>query len=370
MRVLHVVRQFAPSIGGLETYVRVLVQYQSNLGLHCGVLTLDRIFESDKGRLGRREQCDGVHVRRVGFVGGRRMFVPLVSGRLLRSYDIVHVHNTDGFFDSLSIRRIGVPMVATTHGGFFHTRTLSGVKQAYFEHVTRRTCRNYKLLFANSKNDYETFSAIHPRVVLAPNAVEAIGRFVTAGKDILCLGRLARHKRVDRIIRTFSLLSRTQPDQILHIVGPEWDVKHGDLHAVAAECGVRERVRFHGVLPNDSLRKLCRSCGFFWSASEYEGFGMTLVEAMSVGLLPFVQPNASFRELIGAARVGWLVDFSDRPHAAQIIADRMQSCGRVDRLAATMFSRRFDWPTLAARTVDAYRQYLDEVPSDAARRAA
>ena len=298
------------------------------------------------------------------------MFVPLVSGRLLRGYDVVHVHNTDGFFDSLSIRRIGVPMVATTHGGFFHTRSLSGIKQAYFEHVTRRTCRNYKLLFANSKNDYEVFSAIHPRVVLAPNAVEEIGRFVATGTDVLCLGRLARHKRVDRVIRTFALLSRTRPGQTLHIVGPEWDVKHSDLHAVAVECGVSERVRFHGALPNDLLQRLCRCCGYFFSASEYEGFGMALVEAMSVGLLPFVQPNASFRERIGAARVGWLVDFADGPRAAQTIADRMQDCRRADRLAATDFARRFDWPTLARRTVEAYRECLGESPGDACRRAA
>ena len=97
---------------------------------------------------------------------------------------------------------------------------------------------------------------------------------------------------------------------------------------------------------------------------------MTLVEAMSVGLLPFVQPNASFRELIGMARVGRLVDFSDGPRAAQIIADHMPNCRRADRSAAIKFSRSFDWPTLARRTVDAYRQCLEENPGDACRRAA
>jgi len=97
---------------------------------------------------------------------------------------------------------------------------------------------------------------------------------------------------------------------------------------------------------------------------------MTLVEAMSVGLLPFVQPNESFKELIGMARVGWLIDFSKGQPAAQIIADRMRNCGRADRLTAIDFARRFDWPTLASQTIDAYREYLGEEPSNTRRRAA
>ena len=41
LRVLHVVRQYPPSVGGLEEYVRQLVEKQSGSS-HVTVLTLDR----------------------------------------------------------------------------------------------------------------------------------------------------------------------------------------------------------------------------------------------------------------------------------------------------------------------------------------
>ena len=184
-RILHVVRQFAPAIGGLENYVGSMAKHQIALGASCTVLTLDRLFQSDEFRLPALEVVDGIPVNRVSFVGGRKFFVPLGYQRLLASHDVVHVHSTDAFFDLLGVRRPRVTMIATIHGGFFHTRSLASFKRLYLRQVTARTCRAYSYLLANSTNDLEIFQGLHPRVELVPNAVEPIGDFLASGREIM-----------------------------------------------------------------------------------------------------------------------------------------------------------------------------------------
>ncbi len=356
MRILHIVRQFSPSLGGLENYVRAMATNQADLGHSCEVLTLNRVFETDRGALPDRDVVDDVPVRRVPFIGGRRMFVPIFSNRIFDNYDVLHVHSTDGMFDSLGLRRVNVPMVATTHGGFFHTRSCSKLKGFYFDHITARTCRSYGRLFANSRNDLAIFSKIHSEVTLEPNSIEPIGDFTAAGSDILYLGRLAQHKGLELLIRAFAEMSQQDRGRLLHIVGPEWDVRHDTLRALAADLGVLGSVRLHGHVSSARLQDICRRCGFFCSASAFEGFGMSLVEAMSVGLIPIVHKNASFQELIAAASVGTVTDFSDAGGAAKGMRAQIRSATGEDRERARRFAQTFAWPDLARRTVEAYHE--------------
>ena len=53
MRVLHVVRQFSPSIGGLENYVAELAQAQARAGHEPTVHPADRLFADPERRLER-----------------------------------------------------------------------------------------------------------------------------------------------------------------------------------------------------------------------------------------------------------------------------------------------------------------------------
>ena len=41
MRILHIVRQFSPAIGGLENFVFCLARAQLQAGVHAQVLTLN-----------------------------------------------------------------------------------------------------------------------------------------------------------------------------------------------------------------------------------------------------------------------------------------------------------------------------------------
>lgn len=359
MTVLHVVRQFDPAVGGLESYVKSLCLHQRMQGQPCEVLTLDRVFHGkEKKRLPKHEVIDGIPVRRVPFIGHRRFFLPFVSPGYFERFSAIHVHNTDFFFDAIGFlgRFMKKPLFVTTHGGFFHTRDFSAVKKLYFNLVTRASSRCYDTMFAISRNDYDTFRPIAKNIVLQHNAITPLGDFIASGGDFIYIGRLAKHKQVEQLIRTFAVLkSRYGVVGDLHIVGPGWDVSIDELARIAESLEVADSVRLHGFISQEEVQAILPRCGYFLSASSFEGFGMSLLEGMSVGLIPFVQPNAAFRELIELGGIGACVDYTRPEEAAADIAADMTQVTMDDRHAAQAFAARFSWEELARKSLEAYR---------------
>lgn len=358
LRILHVVRQYAPAIGGLESYAHSITAHQKALGHDCEVLTLNKVFHGDGAVLPAEETIDGIKVRRVGFWGRRRFFIPKVSPFYFKKFDIVHVHNTDVFYDYVALSSLltGIRPVATTHGGFFHTKDFSLVKQVYFHTVTRISSFFYKAIFAISGNDFEMFKRLSNKVTLLPNAVEPLGKGITAGSDFLYIGRLAEHKRVERVIEVFARLKGDHNIAgKLHIVGPEWDIKIEPLRKLAHARGVEADTIFHGAASRERMVEIAKECGYFLSASTFEGFGMSMIEAMSVGMIPFVEANESFRELVDGSGVGLCGDYTETDAMAARIAASLPAQTALRERAAS-FAAQFSWDDLVRNVILAYRQ--------------
>ncbi|HYD86083.1 MAG TPA: glycosyltransferase family 4 protein [Vitreimonas sp.] len=358
MRVCHIVRQFHPSVGGLESFVMELAREQTSLGVECEVLTLDRVFNAEYSTLAPTDTAHGLPIRRVPMIGHPRFFVPLVRRETLEPFDVLHVHGIDGMFDRVARqpRRKGQALVATTHGAFFHTPFMRTAKQVYFHTVTRLAARQYDICLANSEFDRRRLAMIADDVALLPNGIRPIGDFVAEGADLLCLGRLASHKRIDRLLTVMA--EPKLADATLHVVGAPWDVRISDLLQRAAELGVADRVNFHGGLNQAALQRIARSCGLFVSASQYEGFGMALIEAMSIGLVPVVEGNGSFRELIGKSRVGQITRYAEPATAAHAIRAELDALSPERRKQAVRFAGGYSWRAHAEQTLSHYQAAL------------
>jgi alpha-1,3-mannosyltransferase len=362
MRILHVVRQYAPAVGGLESYVRSMVTRQQAAGHECEVLTLNKVFHGDVGDLPAQESIDGVSIRRVPFIGFRRFFLPLISPSYFSKFDIIHVHNTDVFYDYIAALSFFVktPIFATTHGGFFHTKNFSLIKKLYFNSITRFSTARYNTLFAISGNDFKHFEGMNDNIVMQPNAIEPIGSFISEGEDFVYLGRLAPHKKVERLIETHAKLVKDHGITAkLRIIGPEWEVTQESLAVLAENLGISDYVIFHGTLAPQDMPGVMHECRYFVSASTYEGFGMSMLEGMSVGLVPFVQPNEAFKELIDLAKVGACVPFDEPERAAAIIAATIPGVTKDTQKKAQAFSALYSWDKLVASSLQSYADALE-----------
>ncbi|WP_024275753.1 WecB/TagA/CpsF family glycosyltransferase [Hyphomicrobium sp. 802] len=367
MRVLHVVRQFHPAVGGLENMVLSLARAQLRAGLQAEVLTLNRRFQDLDTVLPSRDCVEDIPVRRIPFRGSRRYpLAPQVLSHL-EDFDLVHVHGVDFFADFLSatVPWHRKPMVLTTHGGFFHTTFAQHLKRFYFRTITKSSVRNYRRVIACSENDAQTFRTIAgERVVAIENGVD-IQKFRDVSSreyqpKIAYFGRFAAHKGILNLINTFDRVRHAIPDARLVLIGNDSD---GMLRIIEAACadGLRDgSIKILTDRNDGEIADELSTCSFFASASQYEGFGLTLVESMSAGLIPIANEIPSFEAILRRAGVGLLTNF-DKPEVA---ADNLLRFMRASserytelRSAAIAAAAPYDW----AQVEQLYRNEYERV---------
>ncbi len=368
VRLVHVVRQFAPGVGGLEDVVANLAARQSGRFADVKVVTLNRLFQ-DPGRiLPERERISGIDVERIPWRGSSRYpLAPSVMGRI-RNADLVHVHAVDFFFDALALSRVWHrrKLVATTHGGFFHTKRFARLKSVWFNTLTRFSAMQYDGIACCSESDLRMFGRIAPnRVRLIENGVD-IEKFREAaspvtGKRLLTFGRFSSNKRLDRLVDAMAHLEARDPGWHLDIAGRESDLTAQDLMARADARGLSDKVTVHTGLSPEGLRALIGQCSVFAGASDYEGFGLALIEALSAGLMPVAHPNEAFASLARALPQVRLSDFSQGTEAAAAIADTYRDlCATPDlRRQAVASADRFGWAEVSQAYDAFYRHALE-----------
>lgn len=354
LKILHVVRQFDPSTGGLETYVRELASRQSTTD-DVTILTLNRVFFGNPERLPAFEQGNGYRIVRVPFVGNRHLFLPFVRPALLRGYDVIHIHAADQLLDVIAGLSLFMPLrlFMTTHGMYFHTDSLARIKRAYLRTITKFSLGRTRGVFAVSTNDAQILASAGIGSATLLNPVVPLGDFICEGKDLLYVGRLSANKRVDALVAFMAEVVKRQPDLKLHIVGADNENLSPGLVDLVAGHGLEKNVVFHGYLETDALIDVAKTCGFIISASSYEGFGISVVEGMSVGLLPVMHDNAAFRETFERSGCGLLTDFDDPAQAARDFAAWCRTITWDERNRAARFARAQGWDAV----VDVYYRF-------------
>lgn len=329
MRIVHVIRQFHPSVGGLENVAFELAAAQVAEGHWVRVVTLDRLFNSENGaRLPATDRVSGIEVVRIPYVGSTRYPISWSVLKHITNADIVHVHAIDFFFDYLAWTKLlhRKTLVVSTHGGFFHTSYAASLKRLWFATVTRLSLMSYAGVAAVSASDYRRFEAVRPSgMVCIENGVD-IHKFANASsltfrKSIASIGRFSKNKRIDLLVSFLRELRGHDPDWTLTVAGQPSDLRADDVNALCAAAGVLDAVTIVASPSDATIRDIIARSSFIASASEYEGFGLAAVEGMSAGLYPLLSDITPFRRLIERAGAGLLLDFSDPAAAAR------QTCG-------------------------------------------
>jgi alpha-1,3-mannosyltransferase len=376
MRVAHVVRQYQPSIGGMEEVVRNLVQHQqSESKYEPYVVTLNRVFREPNTQLPQQETLDNIPVKRLSYRGSERYPLCPQVLKSLRKADLVHVHGIDFFFDFLALTQSvhGRPLVVSTHGGFFHTSFAKRLKRLYFGSVTRASVMAYRRVIATSENDGEMFRKItgESRLRVIENGVD-IQKFEGAGSKtlhptLIYFGRWSVNKGILEALDVLAALCAQQPHTPwkLIIAGREYDLSSDLIEVHAAKLGLSERVSVVPGPTNDDLRALISKASYFICLSHHEGFGIAPIEAMSAGLIPILSPIPPFKRLVENTGVGLILDETGPVNQAQqIIQLHANLAAKTDAgagwiEAAQRAALSYSWNTVAAQYVQQYDQVMD-----------
>jgi len=140
----------------------------------------------------------------------------------------------------------------------------------------------------------------------------------TSGKpELITVGRLVRHKRVDRVIEVIKEISRDYPEINLSIVGggPEQE----NLEKLTQELGIEGHVRFYGKLSHEQTTKLLAEADIFVLDSIYEGLPHVALEAMACRT-PVIATNIKgTNEVVKNGETGLLVSPDNNAELKQSI---------------------------------------------------
>ncbi len=149
-------------------------------------------------------------------------------------------------------------------------------------------------------------------------------------------GGLYDNKRVDRLVRA---VAGTRGEWGLVVLGPDvpghpYDRAH--CEALARELGAP--VRFLGAVPRTELVTSFFAADAYVQASAFEGFGITLVEAMATGR-PFVAFDAGVARDVAARGAGVVVSSEEEMSRALVdLPRRARERGSAARLVAQDYS--------------------------------
>ncbi len=124
------------------------------------------------------------------------------------------------------------------------------------------------------------------------------------GGTVLFVGRLAPNKCQHDLIAAFAVLSRFRPQSRLVLVGdaspPQYLLS---LKSLARRLGVQGQVVFAGKVSDKDLLQWYQLSDVLACASEHEGFGVPLVEAMANGLPVVAYDAAAVAETVNGAGI-------------------------------------------------------------------
>ena len=206
-------------------------------------------------------------------------------------------HNDPG--TNARIKDVEIELSKTDNG---FKQLLLITKKNLYRFITSRSMRYvynhsdvYQVLSPSFVERFKDFTGIkNPKKLMVqtnPVTIET-GDFVlkpaNKEKEIIYVGRIDyNQKRVYRVIDTWALLEKKYPDWRLTIVGD--GVERENIEKQAKTLGLKN-VSFEGFQSPIEYYKRAR---ILMLTSEYEGFGLVLIEGMSFGVVPAVYGSYS-----------------------------------------------------------------------------
>lgn len=172
--------------------------------------------------------------------------------------------------------------------------------------------------FAKIRNTFKLSAITNPITIDTTNFTFEASK---KQKEVIYVGRLdPNQKRVHRVLETWALVEKNHSDWVLRIIGD------GD------ERKELERLIEHYSLKNVSLegtqypRPYYEKASVLLLTSEYEGFGLVIVEGMSFGVVPVVLGSYSaVHDIIEDGKDGFIIPYcKQKGFVAKDMADKLE----------------------------------------------
>ncbi len=327
MRIGLFTDTYPPQINGVATSVLVLKRALEKKGHQVYVVTLnDNML---KYSIEENETVVRVPGVPMPFYDYRLAQVyPLKVVKLLSKWklDVIHSHTefSVGIFARLSAKQFNIPLVHTYHT--MYEDYTHYITKGYFdksskkivEYLTMFYCdKTAEELIVPTQKTYQLFKEkyhFEKNISILPTGLE-VERFYQENVDkeqvtelknslniskedfpIIFVGRLAEEKNIEFLLNVTKELVKKHPNFKLIIVGDGPDREK--FQEISRKHKTESNVIFTGKVPYEVIPCYYQVAKGFITASKSETQGLTVVEAMAAGLVPFCINDEAFKTVV------------------------------------------------------------------------
>ncbi|UCG69519.1 MAG: glycosyltransferase family 4 protein [Thermoplasmata archaeon] len=391
MKILQLCIRFPPAPGGAENHVYHISRELIKRGHDLRVFTSDLYTEVPFVRLKNPGQMyKGIPVRRFkSYSFGGEMhyiFIPSILRALLKEKpDIIHTHSY-GYYQTTAtalakkLKTKDIPLVVTPH---FHPpwSMWGGMKRKqlrkiYDRFFGRPVMHANDVVICHSENEKEllsNFSIASERIKIIPAGID-FKRFEPIpdpdifrefydikGPTVLYVGRLASNKGLEYLISAVPAVLSQFTDTTFVLIGED-EGQRKLLEDKAKNLGVKDNVVFTGHITDEKLFESAYSaCDVFVLPSEYEAFGLVLLEAMACKKPCVATKVGGVPEVVDHGKTGILIEYGKPELLSNAIIellddeDRRKNMGRQGR---ERVKEKFTWPKIVNQLEDLYEDLL------------
>jgi glycosyltransferase involved in cell wall biosynthesis len=272
------------------------------------------------------------------------------------SHDHLDVFFAPAYTAPLSLK---VPTVVAIHDLSFVAHpewfgTREGVRRRLLTRQSAKRARTIITISEFSRRELiESLNVPDERVHVIPPGVSSSACEPGPAREerVLFVGSIFNRRHVPDLVRSFGILARRRPKASLDLVGDNRTYPHEDIQRTIRSEGLDGLVCWHRYVPDDRLRALYAGARAFAFLSEYEGLGMTPLEALAAGVPPLLLDTAVAHESCGDAAL--YVSPGDLQATALALEDILADEATRARLikAAPAALARYSWPRAARETL-------------------
>jgi glycosyltransferase involved in cell wall biosynthesis len=289
--------------------------------------------------------------------------------RVTRTDDVDLVHHLGGTIPA----RSHVPSIVTVHDlqPFDLPENFHPVKRAYLHRMVPRTVRRSRLVLVHSdfvrRSVLERFGIDDVKVRVVPAGVRPLPAPQVTVDELRERYELPEHwfvfpaityphKNHVTLVRAFARVAAERSDVALVLTGRAAGAESLVQHEIA-RLGLGDRVRRTGRVPRRDLLGLVAGADALAFPSRYEGFGLPVLEAMSLGTPVIAAAATALPEVVGDA--GRLVDPDDLDGWSAAMLEGMSEHER-ERWAAAgrVRAAELSWAVAAKSTAEVHREVL------------
>lgn len=325
MKILQISSVPVTYLGGTE---KVVLELSKEISKNHEVTILQTNLYENKKSFDRNSQIGNVKIitcKNDYFFGGfgySKEFKKKLR-EIWEDFDVIHIHGHGRFTSNWTLKFLKnkKPMIYTAHG-FFHSKRDGMIKKIYNRLFGKRlnNAEFCTALTELEKKAYLKLGVSEDKIKIIPNWVDlgankplkVLKKKVISSlginpnlKTLLYVGRIHESKGLSYI------LDAIKDIQINFLIVGKDGGYMSRLKKEIIRLGLGNRVVVVGAVKDRKLREIYSSSDFFILFSEWEGFGIVIIEAMAYGLPVIVSNRGALPYIVCDGENGLVVPFRD-----------------------------------------------------------